>query len=67
MNNYKRRKNLFKGRKEEDRTTEENMLTFKDVLALMLSIVQILLPFILIVIAVFTFLIWFLVKFWLKE
>ncbi|EMS73157.1 hypothetical protein CTER_0763 [Ruminiclostridium cellobioparum subsp. termitidis CT1112] len=43
------------------------MLTFKDVLALMLSIVQILLPFILIVIAVFTFLIWFLVKFWLKE
>ena len=67
MNNYKRRKSLFKGRKEEDRTTEENMLTFKDVLALMLSIVQILLPFILIVIAVFTFLIWFLVKFWLKE
>ncbi|WP_154669457.1 hypothetical protein [Ruminiclostridium cellobioparum] len=58
---------MFKGRKEEDRTTEENMLTFKDVLALMLSIVQILLPFILIVIAVFTFLIWFLVKFWLKE
>jgi hypothetical protein len=58
---------LFKSRKEEDRTTEENMLTFKDVLALMLSIVQILLPFILIVIAVFTFLIWFLVKFWLKE
>ncbi|WP_040760347.1 membrane protein [Ruminiclostridium cellobioparum] len=58
---------MFKSRKEEDRTTEENMLTFKDVLALMLSIVQILLPFILIVIAVFTFLIWFLVKFWLKE
>lgn len=58
---------MFKGRKKEDRTTEENMLTFKDILALMLSIVQILLPFILIVIAVFTFLIWFLVKFWLKE
>ncbi len=57
---------MFKGKKKEDRTTEENMLTFKDVIALLLSIVQILLPFILTVIAVFVFLIWFLVKFWLK-
>ncbi len=57
---------MFKGKKKEDRTIEENMLTFKDVIALMLSIVQILLPFILTVIAVFVFLIWFLVKFWLK-
>jgi hypothetical protein len=57
---------LFKNKKEEDSTTVENMLTYKDALALMFSIVQILLPFVLIGIAVFTFLIWFLVKFWLK-
>ncbi len=57
---------MFRDKKKENLITDENTLAFKDVIALILSIVQILLPFILIGIAVFTFLIWFLVKFWLK-
>lgn len=58
---------MLRGRKEDSGVRDDNRLGFVDFVALLLAMVQVLLPYILIGIAVFTFVTWFLIKFWLKQ
>ncbi len=56
---------MFKPKKVKEHSANDDKLTFKDFLAMMIACIQILYPFILISIAVFTFVMWLLTKFWL--
>lgn len=56
---------MFKLTKAKEHSVNDDKLTFKDFFAMFIACIQILYPFILISIVVFTFVVWFLTKFWL--
>lgn len=56
---------MLKPKKVKEHSANDEKFTPKDLLAMLIACFQILYPFILISIAVFTFVIWFLTIFWL--